>query len=206
MYLGDLDDLSRYLRRLVGREDAFNRAFFDAKYEWVDPFGYGGTPYDELRRTLVRYGLGLGHWPHILEVGAGEGFLAAGFGPLCDRASLNDLSATALGRARTLVDRPGDDLPGDAVESLRRVPEGDVDALVIAEILYYVAPIPFSRYGRALRDEVARALRKGGRLVLLHPFGPLLHAAYRLDGRFRVVTRVSLRETRALELLALERR
>ena len=99
-YVGDLADLTRYVRRIAGREDAFDREFFDEKYAWVDPFGYGGTPYDELRRSLVRYGLGLQRWPHICEVGAGEGFIAAGYRDLCDRATLNDLSATALVRAR----------------------------------------------------------------------------------------------------------
>lgn len=205
VYVGDMSDLSRYLLRLAGREDAFDAGFFEEKYAWVDPFGYGGTPYDELRRALVRYGLGLRRWAHICEVGAGEGFLAAGYGELCERATLNDLSATALTRARALVQRPGDDLAGDAIEALRRVPEGDVDALVIAEILYYVAPVPMARYGRSLRDEVARVLRRGGRLVLLHPYGPVLHAAYRMDPRFKVVTRVGMRMSRAMEMLALER-
>lgn len=205
VYVGDLADVTRYLRRLAGREDAFDQAFFDEKYAWVDPFGYGGTPYDELRRSLVRYGLGLKRWPHICEVGAGEGFIAAGYRELCERATLNDLSATALVRARGLVGRPGDDLPGDAIEALRKLPDGSVDAMVIAEILYYVAPVPLARYGRALRDEVARVLRPGGRLVLLHPYGPLLHAAYRVSPRFRVVTRVAMRMSRAMEMLALER-
>lgn len=206
VYVGDLADVSRYLRRLTGNEDAFDRTFFEEKYAWVDPFGYGGTPYDELRRSLVRYGLGLQHWSHICEIGAGEGFIAAGFRDLCERATLNDLSATALVRARSLVRRPGADLPGDAVEALRSLPEASVDAMVIAEILYYVAPVAFMRYGRALRDEVVRVLRPGGRLVLLHPFGTALHAAYRWSPRFRVVTRVNLKMSRAMEMLALQRR
>jgi SAM-dependent methyltransferase len=206
VYTGDLADVGRYLKRLAGAEQAFDEAFFEEKYAWVDPFGYGGTPYDELRRGLVRYGLGLRKWGHICEVGAGEGFLAAGFRDLCERATLNDLSATALTRARRLVDRPGEDLAGDAITSLQRVPDASVDAMVIAEILYYVAPVPFARYGRALRAEVARTLRPGGRLVLLHPYGPVLHAAYRHGADFKVVTKVELRTTRALEMLALERR
>ncbi len=206
VYVGDLADVTRYLLRLTGREDAFDQRFFDEKYAWVDPFGYGGTPYDELRRSLVRYGLGLRRWGHLCELGAGEGFLALGYRDLCERATLNDLSAKALERARRQVGHAGDDLAGDAVESLRRLGDATVDAMVIAEILYYVAPVPFSRYGLALRREVARVLRPGGRLVLLHPFGPVLHAAYRHGRDFAVASRIELRTTRSVEMLALERR
>ena len=86
------------------------------------------------------------------------------------------------------------------------VPDASVDAMVIAEILYYVAPVPFSRYGRALRDEVLRTLRPGGRLVLLHPYGPVLHAAYRHHAGFSVASEVVMKTTRSVEMLALTRR
>lgn len=206
VYVGDLSDVSRYLRRLAGREDAFDQQFFDEKYAWVDPFGYGGTPYDELRQTLVRYGLGLRKWDHLCEVGAGEGYLAHGYKTLCDRATLTDLSAQALVRARAVVGKEGEDLAGDAIETLQRVPDASIDAMVIAEILYYVAPVPFSRYGRALRAEVLRTLRPGGRLVLLHPYGPVLHAAYRHHAGFSVASEVVMKTTRSVEMLALTRR
>lgn len=206
LYVGDLSDVTRYLLRLTGREDAFDRRFFDEKYAWVDPFGYGGTPYDELRRALVRFGLGLRAWDHLCELGAGEGFLALGYRDLCARATLNDLSPAALERARRRVGRPGDDHVGDAIDALRTIPDASIDAMVIAEILYYVAPIPFSRYGLTLRREVARTLRPGGRLVLLHPYGAVLHAAYRHGRDFTVASRLDLRTTRSMEMLALTRR
>lgn len=206
VYVGDLNDLPNYVARLLGREGAFGRAFFDEKYRWVDPFGYDGTPYDDLRGAVVRYALSGGPHRKVCEVGAGEGFLARRYADLADDVTLIDLSERALRRARRQIDRPGEDLVGDAIEGLRRVDSGCLDAVVIAEVLYYLSPNPFSRYGRSLRAEVLRVTRPGGRVVLLHPFGPILHAAYHASGSLRVRERVRISTTRSLEMLSFERR
>lgn len=202
-YLGDLRDLGEYARQLW-RGDGFGRTFFDAKYAAVDPWGYENSPYDELKRALVRYGLGGRRFEHLLDLGSGEGVVAKFVEDRAARISLADLSAVAVARARQRLQVPGDDHVGDALSLLRELPESYCDAIVISEMLYYLAPLPMTRYGRELRDQVVRVLAPGGRLVLLHPYG-WLHALYRRTSSLRVAARAELATRRKVSMLALDK-
>lgn len=180
------------------------RRFFDAKYASVDPWGYENSPYDELKRAMIRYGLGGRHFAHLLDLGSGEGFVAQYVSSQADRISLADISAVAVARARQRLQAPGDDHVGDALSLMRELPDSYCDALVLSEILYYLTPWPMSRYGRELREQVVRVLAPGGRLVLLHPYG-WLHALYRWTPRLRVVVRAALKTRRRVSMLALDK-
>ncbi|GEM_PF-5229758 len=206
VYVGELDDLRRYVGRVFGREEAFDRHFFDDKYQREDPFRYENSAYDELKRELVRFLLRGRRFRNLLDVGSGEGYLARHIRDNADTISLLDCSNAAVERARARVDIAGENLVGDACEMLARLPDGFCDAIVVSEMLYYVAPLPFNRYGRTLRREIVRVLEPGGRLVLVHPLGWWLHAAYRWDRRLAIVRRVTLKTYRSVEALALERR
>jgi SAM-dependent methyltransferase len=207
VYVGDLNDLGCYVRRLLGHDDAFGRAHFDAKYEYLDPFEYNGTPYHELERSLAAYGLGNLRVKHLLDVGCGEGQMAAHLRDRVERVTLVDISPEAVRRARArLGDDGGQDLPGDALKVLRGLPTGAFDAIIISEILYFAAPNPVSAYGRALHDELVRVLAPGGRLVLMHPSASVVHLLYRVSPRFELARRVALKTFRSVEMLALTRK
>ena len=207
VYVGDLSDLGSYVKRLLGRDDAFGREHFDAKYEYLDPFEYNGTPYHELERSLAAYGLGNLKVKHLLDVGCGEGQMAAHLRDRVERITLVDISPEAVRRARErLGDDGGQDLPGDALDVLRGLPTGAYDAMIISEIMYFAAPNPFSAYGRALHDEVVRVLAPGGRLVLMHGSAAVVHLLYRLSPRFERARRVAMKTFRSVEMLALTRK
>lgn len=204
IYLGDLRDFGHYMRQLWN-ESGFGRAFFDAKYERVDPWGYEASRYDELKRAMAAYGLQGRRARHLLDVGCGEGFLATHLRQHAERISLVDISAAAVERARARVETAGDDHVGDALSVLRELPSAEYDAIVVSELLYYLAPFPFSRYGRALRREVVRVLAPGGLLVLVHPYSALLHAAYRWDSSLVLRGHAHLKTRRSVTMLALEK-
>lgn len=204
IYLGDLSDAREYARQLWDGS-GFGKGFFDAKYARADPWGYTNNRYDELKRAMIRYPLHGRRYTHLLDLGAGEGFVAEHLLPHVDRVSLADISAAAVERGRVRVGVPGDDLVGDALSVVRGLPDAYCDLLVISELLYYLAPFPFSRYGRALRDEVVRVLAPGGRLVLLHPY-PWLHLPYRWSPQLEVVQGARLTARRSVSMLALDRR
>lgn len=205
VYVGDLSDYGRYAAALVGRKAPFGREFFEAKYERPDPFGYEGSGYDELKRNMVRYGLGGRRYRRLLDVGSGEGFLAAHVADRAERVDLLDCAAAAVARARARVRLAGEDLVGDAVEVLAALEAGSRDAIVVSEVLYYVALSPLAGYGRSLRDQLVRVLEPGGRLVLIHPVPWLLHRPYRRDRRLRLAARASLQTFRSVELVAFDR-
>lgn len=206
VYVGDLSDVGSYIKRVLGSDNAFGKAHFDAKYEYLDPFEYNGTPYHELERSLAAYGLGRMRPKHLLDVGCGEGQLAAHLRDRVERFTLVDISAEAVRRARErLGDDGGEDRPGDALEVLRGLPTGAYDAMIISEILYFAAPNPFSSYGRALHDEVVRVLAPNGRLILMHGSAAVVHLLYRLSPRFGSARRVALKTFRSVEMLALDR-
>ncbi|MDC0723652.1 class I SAM-dependent methyltransferase [Nannocystis bainbridge] len=204
VYLGDLRDFGHYLRQLWN-ESGFGQAFFDAKYERVDPWGYAASRYDELKRAMAAYGLQGRRARHLLDVGCGEGFLARHLRAHGERISLVDISAAAVERARARVEVAGEDHVGDALTVLRGLRSGEYDAIVISELLYYLAPFPFSRYGRALRREVMRVLAPGGLLVLVHPYSALLHAAYRWHPGMALRAHARLKTRRSVTMLALEK-
>lgn len=114
------------------------------------------------RHAIVR-ALGPGPHARVLELACGNGSNSV---VLADRALALDacdgtpaavrLTATALaGRRHARAYRCV--LPG-------RFPRPRYEAVVIAELLYYLAPTALMR----LAVDVARALRPGGRLVLAH--------------------------------------
>ena len=122
-----------------------------------------------------------------------------------DEIDLLDAAPSALERARERVALPGQNLAGDLRTSLAALAPGGYDLCLFSEVLYYFAPIPWGPLDRALRTSVARALKPGGRLVLVHPLAFFYHRGWRTDPRFTFVRAVTLGAGRKVEVLVLER-
>lgn len=139
-------------------------AGFDRKFtDNDDPWRTFSDRDEAYKRRAILHGLGLGPIGRVLEVAAGNGSNSVALARAALRldategtASGTDLVRRAVGedqrvRVRQLV------LPG-------RFPSAAYDAVVVAEILYYLSPSDMAQVAR----DVAAHLRAGGRLVLAH--------------------------------------
>lgn len=139
-------------------------AGFEAKFQAQDdPWRTWSDPDEALKRAAILHALGPGPHGRVLELGAGNGSNSRA---LARRAlRLDATEATAQGTrlvARAVAGRRG-------ARALRlvvpeRPPRATYDAVVVAELLYYLDP----RTMALLARQVARLLRPGGRLVLAH--------------------------------------
>lgn len=205
LYLGDLSDTKHYVKLWLGISEPFDTKHFEERYEKKDPFNYEKSPYDELKRQLAAFGFGEEHRQRLLDIGSGEGYLAAHIRDRFDSIDLLDASEAAVERARDRVDRPGFDYPGDLLKVLPTLDAGAYDGVVVSEVFYYLGPVPFGRKDRLIRSAIARAMKPGGRLVLVHPLPQLYHATWRRDPRFSIEGRAVLNTGRNVEMLALNR-
>lgn len=143
---------------------AITLAGFEATFRGNDDPWRTFTARDEaLKRRAILHTLGAGTHGRILELASGNGSNSVALAARTLRLDATDgaptavaLTAKALGAdpratARQLI------LPG-------RFPRRRYDAIVVAEVLYYLTP----QHLGALAREIAATLRPGGRLVLAH--------------------------------------
>ena len=139
--------------------DGFEQTFQGSNDPWAT-----FTARDEaVKRGAILHALGTGPWGRVLELGAGNGSNSV---PLAGRAlALDATEGTAAGTELTRRALAGS-RHADAVQLALpgRFPRPRYDAIVIAELLYYLPPRAMARVAR----DAARALRPGGRLVLAH--------------------------------------
>ncbi|WP_051882702.1 class I SAM-dependent methyltransferase [Salinisphaera hydrothermalis] len=140
------------------------RTGFDARFAAdSDPWGTFVHRDEARKRRAILCALGAGLQGRVLELGCGNGSNSIALArrawtlDACDAAP----SAVRL-TAAALADQPRASvycrvLPG-------RFPRARYDAVVIAELLYYLRPYAMQR----LAADVGRALTPGGRLVLAH--------------------------------------
>lgn len=137
---------------------------FDAKFgSDVDPWSTF-TDRDEARkRTAIVHGLGGGTLGRVLELAAGNGSNSVALA----RHTLR-LDATEGTRSGTDLTRKAvAGTPHVRVERLvlpDRFPRAAYDAIVVAEVLYYLS----KRDMAAVARDVAAALPSGGRMILAH--------------------------------------
>ena len=167
-------------------------AGFEAKFGAdADPWRTWTNADEAVKRAAILHALGPGPHGRVLELGAGNGSNSR---PLAARALwLDATEATAEGTrlvGEAIAGRPG-------ARALRLVvpaapPRPTYDAIVVAELLYYLQP----RAMAALARQVARRLRPGGVLVLAHhriTFYDFVQHADGIHERFRAATGVEWR-------------
>ncbi|UUL81430.1 class I SAM-dependent methyltransferase [Sphingomonas qomolangmaensis] len=139
-------------------------AGFDAKFSGNDDPWSTFTDRDEARkRRAILRGIGGQKVGRVLELAAGNGSNSAALARLALRLDATEgtpsgvklVARAVAGNRRVRVSRLV--LPG-------RFPRATYDAVVIAEMLYYLSPRDMAAVARA----VAAALRPGGRLILAH--------------------------------------
>ncbi|PZQ59276.1 MAG: methyltransferase [Sphingomonas taxi] len=143
---------------------AIDLAGFSAKFAGDDDPWRTFTNRDEgVKRAAILHALGAGPHGRIWELASGNGSNSAAIAPRALR--LDATEGTAEGTvltARALADRPrarATRLPLPA-----RPPRSTYDAIVVAELLYYLTPRDMALVAR----DAARAARPGTVLVLAH--------------------------------------
>jgi SAM-dependent methyltransferase len=138
---------------------------------------------------------------HALDLGCGDGSLTVELD--AERLTAADVSAVALGRARTRLD-PRDTLVELDPDEPLPFDDGAFDLVLCAETIEHVRDV------QLLLSEIRRVLRPGGTLALTTPanlpVGPRPHP---LSPHLRFFTRRSLRkllEELGFEVTSLERR
>ncbi len=140
--------------------DGFERTFAADP----DPWRTFANRDEATKRTAILHAIGAGPHGRILELAAGNGSNSRALAVRTLR--LDATEATAAGTRLVAAALP----PGSRrARALRlavpaRLPRSRYDAIVVAELLYYLSPRAMKRTAR----DLARALRPGGTLVLAH--------------------------------------
>ena len=157
----------------------------------ADPWATFSNADEALKRRAILRALGPGPWGRVLELGAGNGSNSAA---LADRALRLD-ATEGTSEGTKLVTRALDGRARAHASVLAvpgRFPRPTYDAVVVAELLYYLSP----RAMAATARDVAAALRPGGRLVLAHhriDYYDFAQHADGIHGRFLTDTRAGWR-------------
>lgn len=128
-----------------------------------DPWGTFSSRDEAVKRAAILHALGPGPLGRVLELASGNGSNSRAIAPRALR--LDATEGTEEGTrltARAIADWPRARAITLALPA--RFPQHRYDAIVVAELLYYLSP----RAMASVAADVAAALRPGGRLVLAH--------------------------------------
>jgi SAM-dependent methyltransferase len=150
-----------------------------------DPFSYGSEPYEAARLSAIEAALGPARIGSLLELGCAEGHLTERLVRKADAVTAVDISAVALARARRRA--PAARFrEADLMTWAPEPGEGPFDAVVLAEVLYYLDRPVVRREFEALLPRIASWVKPGGRLVMSHAFAGPAERAHRTAFRERL--------------------
>ena len=130
-----------------------------------DPWGTRRRHDERFKRQAIVRLLPVGPLGRVLELGSGNGSNSRALADRALRLDACDGAPTAVDLTRAaLADRPPGRARVHALALPGRFPADRYDAIVLAEILYYLD----ERTLRAVATQTARTLRPGGRLVMCH--------------------------------------
>jgi len=158
------------LKRVLTAQRWMSRAYFEARYLMLDPWGIASSPYERERTETSLRVLEGRRYPTALEVGCGEGVFTARLLDRCDRILAVDISSLAVRRARRR-------LAGNPRVAVARLdvrvddPGAAFDLVVCAELFYYWNRRQFDEAAARIAGWVA----PGGDLFLVH--GTSVHDA-----------------------------
>lgn len=160
---------------------------FDAKFSGNDDPWSTFTDRDEARkRGAILCGIGGRQVGRMLELAAGNGSNSVALSRLALRLDATEGTPSGVGLVTRAV-RGNHRVSVSRLILPDRFPRAYYDAIVIAEVLYYLS----ARDMAAVARTVAAALRRGGRLVLAHhrvDFPDFVQHAADIHGRFLVAS------------------
>lgn len=168
---GMTEHVTATILRLGGKR-YFDAAHFDRTYAAPDPWAYGTSPYEAVRRAALLAALPRARYRSVLEVGCGEGHMTRLLADRADRVVGVDISDIALGRARRAGLPPNVSVVrGDLLDAQlpSEVQAGAFDLVICAEVLYYCYRLPLGAASRRTLERLVAWLAPGGDLVLMHP-------------------------------------
>lgn len=140
-------------------------AGFEAKFaESDDPWSTWQKPDEVLKRRAILHALDASPLGRVLELGAGNGSNSRAIAARALRLDATEATARGTGLVARSVAPYGPRARALQLAVPDALPRPRYDAIVIAELLYYLDP----RVMQQLADQVVRHLRPGGRLVLAH--------------------------------------
>lgn len=147
-----------------------------------DPFSYSTDPYERARLEALDGALGADRLGRVLELACAEGHFTERLARRGAAVTALDISAVAIERAR----RRAPDarfVEGDLL--VWEPAEAAFDAIVAAEVLYYLDRPGVKAEFEELFPRIAGWLRPGGRLVMSHAFAGDAELAHRRSFRER---------------------
>lgn len=138
---------------------------FEAKFaDSDDPWSTWTARDEALKRRAILRALGPGPLGRVLELGAGNGSNSRSIAARALRLDATEATTTGTALVREAVSRRAPRARALRLVVPAALPKPLYDAVVIAELLYYLSP----RDMHALARQVVRCLRPGGTLVLAH--------------------------------------
>jgi trans-aconitate methyltransferase len=148
-----------------------------------DPFSYATTPYEAARLVAMDEALGSGPLGPVLEVGCAEGHFTEKLTGRSSRVLAIDISTVALARARKRA--PQAVFIEADLMSWEPGSEAPFDAVIVADVLYYLDRAGVRAEFSELFPRIASWLKPGGRLLLAHGFAGDKELAHRRSFRER---------------------
>ena len=148
------------------------RRFFEDLWKGGDYWDFEGSDYEYARCLHLLEMLGRRHYPRVLEIGCGAGFLTRLLAPYADQIVALDISQTAIDRARALGAGPAAvDFRVANIMEYKPETDGPWDLIVFSDTMYYLGWLyPFFDVAW-LAVQLFAATRRGGQLLLANSMG-----------------------------------